>query len=63
MQKNILDVLISWADRFNLPDLEWIIEDDEPELSYWFGFPRNEKRLTTFTTLNISGLTVTFQHL
>jgi len=45
--------LWKWADRNNIPDLEWV-EDKNSNKGYWRGLPRDKEKLLSLTELNLS---------
>jgi len=45
--------LWEWADKNNIPDLEWI-EDKNSNKGYWRGLPRDKEKLLSLTELNLS---------
>lgn len=46
-----IERLWEWADKSNIPDLEWYVEYDDT--GYWRGLPRNKEKLLLLTELTL----------
>ena len=47
--------LIEWADKNNIPELQWHDDEDNPEIEgFWLGFPRDIEAVINLTHLNLS---------
>jgi len=52
--ENWIVKLYEWADKNNIPDLEYIEDSFNPDWSYYKGLPRDKEKLLHFTCLNLS---------